>query len=53
MSGYDVTAWTALFAPAGTPAAVVELLNSKVNAVLALAEVKEGLLKVGVEPEGG
>ena len=35
------------------PQAVVELLNSKVNAALAAAEVKEHFLKVGNEPVGG
>ena len=33
--------------------AVVDLLNSKVNAALAPAEVKENFLKVGNEPVGG
>jgi tripartite-type tricarboxylate transporter receptor subunit TctC len=32
---------------------VVELLNGKVNAALAAAEVKENFLKVGNEPVGG
>src|SRR5882757_8104492 len=51
--GFDATAWFALFAPAGTPKAVVDLLNSKVNAVLVAAEVREGFLKLGNEPVGG
>ena len=44
--------WFGLFAPAGTPPAAVELLNSKVNALLALPEVKEGLLKLGLRAGG-
>ena len=32
---------------------MVELLNSKINAVLAAAEVKESFQKVGNEPVGG
>jgi len=51
--GFDATAWFALFAPAGTPKTAVDLLNSKVNAALATAEVKEGFLKLGNEPVGG
>jgi tripartite-type tricarboxylate transporter receptor subunit TctC len=51
--GFEASVWFALFAPAGTPQAVVELLNSKVNAALAAAEVKENFLKVGNEPVGG
>jgi tripartite-type tricarboxylate transporter receptor subunit TctC len=45
--------WFALFAPAGTPQAAIDLLNSKVNVALASAEVKENFLKVGNEPVGG
>src|SRR3954469_472282 len=51
--GFEASVWFALFAPAGTPRAVVELLNSKVNAALAAPEVKENFLKVGNEPVGG
>jgi tripartite-type tricarboxylate transporter receptor subunit TctC len=51
--GFEAGVWFALFAPAGTPKPVVDLLNSKVNAALAPAEVKEGFLKIGNEPVGG
>lgn len=51
--GFEADAWFALFAPAGTPKAVVDLLNSKVNAALAATEVREGFLKLGNEPVGG
>jgi len=51
--GFEASVWFALFAPAGTPQSVVELLNSKVNAALAAVEVKENFLKVGNEPVGG
>ena len=47
LPGFDTTVWFGLFAPAGTPKAVVELVNSKVNAVLAPPEVKESFLKLG------
>jgi tripartite-type tricarboxylate transporter receptor subunit TctC len=42
-----------LFAPAGTPKPAVELLNRKMNIVLATPRVKEALEKLGVEPVGG
>jgi tripartite-type tricarboxylate transporter receptor subunit TctC len=45
--GYDVVAWTGLFAPAKTPAPVVERLNHELNAVLALPEVRATLQKQG------
>jgi tripartite-type tricarboxylate transporter receptor subunit TctC len=51
--GFDASVWFALFAPAGTPKAVVELLNSKVNAAIAPAEVRENFLKLGNVPVGG
>jgi tripartite-type tricarboxylate transporter receptor subunit TctC len=51
--GFEAAVWFALFAPAGTPKAVVDLLNSKINAALQPAEVREGFLRVGNEPVGG
>jgi tripartite-type tricarboxylate transporter receptor subunit TctC len=55
-SGYPEVqslAWNGLFAPAGTPAAVVEKINADVNAALAEAKVRELLLKQGLVPGGG
>ena len=51
--GFDAAAWFALFAPAGTPKEVIELLNSKANDALKAPEVREGFLKAGNEPVGG
>ena len=51
--GFESSVWFGLFAPAGTPKAVIDLLNSKVNAALAPPEVREGFLRVGNEPVGG
>jgi tripartite-type tricarboxylate transporter receptor subunit TctC len=45
--------WTTIFAPAGTPPAVVEKLNHAVNQVLALPEYKDKLDKGGLLPVGG
>jgi tripartite-type tricarboxylate transporter receptor subunit TctC len=55
-SGYpDVQslAWNGLFAPAGTSAAVIDKINTDVNAVLADPAVRELLLKQGLVPGGG
>jgi tripartite-type tricarboxylate transporter receptor subunit TctC len=52
-AGYKGSAynyWAGLLAPAGTPPAVVERLNKELVAVLALAEVKERLAKIGADP---
>jgi tripartite-type tricarboxylate transporter receptor subunit TctC len=51
--GFDAVAWFALFAPAGTPKEVIDLLNRKVNDALKPVEVKEGFLKLGNETVGG
>jgi tripartite-type tricarboxylate transporter receptor subunit TctC len=53
LPGYDTMVWFGLFAPAGTPKPIVELVNRKTNAVLTSPRVKEGLEKLGVEPVGG
>lgn len=52
-SGYkdfDVSTWYGLFAPVGTPAAVVTTLNSEVNKLLANPEVKAAIQAQGAEP---
>jgi tripartite-type tricarboxylate transporter receptor subunit TctC len=52
-SGYpDVEAvlWNGLFAPAGTPAPVIQKLRQEIGKVLAQPEVKELLVKQGAEP---
>ena len=45
--GFEVTIWQALFAPAGTPAAIVDRLRTEVNAVLARPDVAERLIASG------
>lgn len=50
---FDVTIWFGLFAPAKTPKAAVDLLNSKINAALANQDVKASFLRLGMEPVGG
>ena len=53
LAGFDTVTWSGLFAPAGTPARVVELVNRKTNAVLATAAMKEGFARLGMEAVGG
>lgn len=45
--------WTTIFAPTGTPAAVVDKLNRAVNQILAMPEYKDKLDKGGLLPVGG
>lgn len=53
LRGFEVIGWFGMFAPAGTPASVVNLLNASVNKAIALSEVKERFAAEGVEPAGG
>ena len=49
----EVETWYAMFAPAGTPAAIVGRANRDVNELLKEADVREVLAKQGLEPAGG
>jgi len=51
VTGFNLASWTGLFAPAGTPEAIVQRINLEVNAVLALPDVQARLASLGVEPE--
>jgi tripartite-type tricarboxylate transporter receptor subunit TctC len=47
---YVVTSWNALSGPAGVPPDVVKKLNGEIQAVLKLAEIKERMAALGMEP---
>lgn len=51
--GFDVTSWNAVFAPAGTPQAVIDRLNAEIRAVLAEPAVLQRLLDLGIEGRAG
>jgi tripartite-type tricarboxylate transporter receptor subunit TctC len=46
----EILLFTALFAPARTPPAVVARLNAEVARVLAFPDVRDGLAKLGIDP---
>ncbi len=48
--GYEVTAWFGFFAPAGTPAAVVNVLNAETVKAMKLPDLRERLGSQGAEP---
>ncbi len=52
LPGFEAYEWNGVFAPAGTPAAIVAKLNEGINAVLAEPAIKERLasLNVAVRP---
>jgi tripartite-type tricarboxylate transporter receptor subunit TctC len=49
VKGYDVVSWNALFAPTGTPPEAIARLNSGLRDVLAMPDVKQKLLDLGIE----
>ncbi len=48
-----IESWVGITAPAGTPPAVIAKMNSEINSLLALPEVKESMEKMGLDPFGG
>jgi len=48
--GYDLSGWISLFAPAGTPAPVVEKLNAEIAKALLHPDVRSRLLDLGADP---
>ena len=53
LPGYEVTAWNALFAPAGTPQAIVNRLNELTRKNIALAEAKSVMDAQGLDADTG
>jgi tripartite-type tricarboxylate transporter receptor subunit TctC len=47
---YEVTLWFGLWAPAGTPAAVVQKLNVSINAIVQEPQVREQFARLGMQP---
>ena len=51
VADYELSFWTAIFAPAGTPAAIVARLKREINEILATAEVIKALAEQGVDAD--
>ena len=49
MPDFDVTSWNALYAPAGTPPAIIEKLNATLHEVLADPDLKKRALELGID----
>ena len=49
--GYEASGWLGISAPQGTPAAIVEKLNTCINAAIGDPDVKAKLLGLDVEPQ--
>ncbi|MET3918906.1 tripartite-type tricarboxylate transporter receptor subunit TctC [Variovorax sp. OAS795] len=53
LDAFQVIAWNGLYAPHGTPAAIVQKLNAEIAKILALPEARQRLLELGHEAAGG
>ena len=50
LPGFDVTSWYGIFGPAAVPKNLVSKINADITAILADADMKERLDKLGAEP---
>lgn len=53
LDGMALSSWTGLAAPAGTPAAIVDIVNREANAALASADGLSLLARLGIVAGGG
>jgi tripartite-type tricarboxylate transporter receptor subunit TctC len=52
LAGYELSSWQAVFAPAGTPAAIVERLYTEIAKILKLPDVSKRLSDLGLDLSG-
>lgn len=53
LPGYVAESWNGIQAPSRTPAAVVERLNRELNRLIALPDIRDRLLGLGLVPQPG
>jgi tripartite-type tricarboxylate transporter receptor subunit TctC len=52
LAGYELSSWQAVFAPAGTPAAVVDRLYTEIGRILKMPDVAKRLGDLGLDLSG-
>ena len=52
LAGYDLSSWQAVFAPAGTPPAIVDRLYAEISKILKTPEVGKRLGELGLDLSG-
>ncbi len=52
LKGYEIVSWQAIFAPAGTPAPIVNKLATEIGKIIREPEMRAKLAGLGVEPSG-
>jgi tripartite-type tricarboxylate transporter receptor subunit TctC len=50
LAGFDISTWFGVFAPAGTPAPIVDRLHAEIERALAHQDLRERLARLGAEP---
>ncbi|MGP1614047.1 MAG: Bug family tripartite tricarboxylate transporter substrate binding protein [Pollutimonas bauzanensis] len=53
IKGFDAVGWNGIFAPAGTPAAIIAKVNAAVTQALQTPEIHDRIVKEGSIPVGG
>jgi tripartite-type tricarboxylate transporter receptor subunit TctC len=53
LTGFQVIAWNALYAPKGTPKETIRILNTEINKILAEPESRQKLKDLGFDVGGG
>ncbi len=48
--GFDVSSWHSILVPTGTPPEIVERLNRELGRIIAMPDVRERLIAIGMEP---
>jgi tripartite-type tricarboxylate transporter receptor subunit TctC len=52
LPGFAVRSWHGVFAPAGTPAAIVDRLSAEIGAIVRQPEISDKLLQLGLQSIG-
>jgi tripartite-type tricarboxylate transporter receptor subunit TctC len=53
LSGFEVSAWDGVLAPAGTPPAIIGRLNAAIREALADPQLRDALIARGAQPVAG
>lgn len=53
VANFEAEQWQGIFAPAGTPPAIVQRLNAEINRALQEVDVKAQLARLGIKAAGG
>ena len=52
LTGYELSSWQAVFAPAGTPPAIVERLYTEIARILKMPDIQKRFFELGLDPSG-